>query len=122
MRTPGGAAPRAYRWAILAIGVFAQASFAAVFFGIPVIAPALRADFELTFGDLGLVLASVSVGMLLTVFPWGILADRTGEPAVMASGLAVAAIALCLAAFSRSFLARSACRSPSIMGARKRRS
>ncbi len=93
----------AYRWVILGIGVFAQASFAAVFFGIPIIAPALRADFGLALGDVGVAIGSVSVGMLITVFPWGIAADRVGERLVTASGLAVASLALCGTALSREF-------------------
>jgi sugar phosphate permease len=92
-----------YRWTILAIGVVAQASFSAVFFGIPVLAPALREDYDLTLSQLGIVIASVSVGMLLTVFPWGIVADRIGERLVMGIGLTLGGAALALAATATSF-------------------
>ena len=94
-----------YRWAILAVGVFTQASFSAVFFGLPVLAPALRGEYELTLGEIGIVLASVSVGMLLTVLPWGIVADRVGERAVMALGLALGSASLAAAALADGFLA-----------------
>ena len=97
-------APGSYRWAILAVGVFTQASFSAVFFGLPVLAPALRGEYELTLGEIGVVLASVSVGMLLTVLPWGIVADRAGERVVMATGLALGSASLALAAISDAFL------------------
>jgi sugar phosphate permease len=86
-----------YRWAILAVGVLAQASFSALFFGIPVLAPALRAEYRLSLAELGVVLASVNVGMLLTVLPWGVLADRVGERFVIATGLTVAATSLVIA-------------------------
>lgn len=92
-----------YRWAILAVGVVAQASFSALFFGIPVLAPALRSEYGLTLAQLGVVLASVSVGMVLTVLPWGVLADRISERAVMATGLAVATASLVGAATADSF-------------------
>ncbi|MBA2536340.1 MAG: MFS transporter, partial [Actinobacteria bacterium] len=92
-----------YRWAILAVGVVAQASFSALFFGIPVLAPALRSEYRLTLAQLGVVLASVSVGMVLTVLPWGVLADRISERAVMATGLAIATASLVAAATAGSF-------------------
>ena len=92
-----------YRWAILAIGVLAQASFSAVFFGIPVLAPALRADYDLTLTQVGVVIASISVGMLLTVFPWGIVADRIGERVVMGIGLTLGGASLVQAATANSF-------------------
>ncbi|MDQ3857749.1 MAG: hypothetical protein M3327_04760, partial [Actinomycetota bacterium] len=47
-----------YRWTILAVGVLAQASFSAVFFGLPVLAPALRSQFDLSLSQLGVVLAA----------------------------------------------------------------
>jgi sugar phosphate permease len=93
-----------YRWAILAVGVVAQASFSAVFFGIPVLAPALRSEYELTLAQLGVVLAAVNIGVLLTVLPWGVLADRIGERAVMATGLAVATGSLVAAATADGFV------------------
>ena len=94
-----------YRWTILAVGVAAQASFAAVFFGLPVLAPALRDAYELSLGDVGVVLASVNVGFLVTVLPWGVLADRVGERTVIAAGLSAAAASLLAAASTDGFLA-----------------
>lgn len=94
---------RRYRWAILAVGVVAQASFSALFFGLPVLAPALGEEYALGLGNVGVVLATVNVGMLFTVLPWGVLADRIGERAVMAVGLAIAAVALGGAAAAERF-------------------
>lgn len=92
-----------YRWTILAVGVVAQASFSAVFFGLPVLAPALRSEYGLTLAELGVVLASVNIGCLATVLPWGALADRIGERPVIATGLGAAAAALVLAAYAPGF-------------------
>jgi sugar phosphate permease len=92
-----------YRWTILALGTSAQASYSAVFLGIPVLAPALRADYGLSLPEIGLVIATANVGAVVTLLPWGLLADRTGERAVLAAGLTGAAVALAGAAFAPSF-------------------
>jgi sugar phosphate permease len=89
---------------VLAAGTFAQASLSAVFLGLAVLAPALRADYHLTLGQVGVVLAALSLGMTPTLLPWGLAADRIGERLVLASGLALAAGALAAAAFTRSFV------------------
>ena len=103
-RPGGGAAlPGSYRWAILAVGVLAQGSFSAVFFGIPILAPVVRDEYGLTLGQVGVTLASVEVGMLLTILLWGVLADRVGERVVMTTGLAFAAGSVGAAAVTRSF-------------------
>lgn len=89
----------AYRWAILAVSVVAQATFVgAVFQGLPVLGPVLRAAYGLSLGQLGLVLSSVAVGMLATLLAWGAAADRFGERRVMVLGLLGAAVALLVAA------------------------
>jgi sugar phosphate permease len=89
-----------YRWTILALGTAAQASYSAVFLGLPVLAPALRADYDLSLTEVGLVLASANAGAVLTLLPWGLLADRVGERAVLSAGLALAAITLAGAALA----------------------
>jgi hypothetical protein len=47
-----------YRWTILALGTAAQAAYSAVFLGIPVLAPALQAEYDLTLPEVGLVIAA----------------------------------------------------------------
>ena len=74
---------------MLAAGTAAQAAFSAVAFGLPALAPELRDTFELTLSEVGLVLGAVWLGTLLTLLPWGLLADRVGERWVLAGGLAV---------------------------------
>jgi nitrate/nitrite transporter NarK len=92
-----------YRWTILALGTVAQASYSAVFLGIPVLAPQFRDEYGLTLTQIGVVIAAVSIGSVVTLLPWGLLTDRLGERRVLASGLAVASVALALAAFSSAY-------------------
>jgi MFS family permease len=87
-----------YRWTILALGTLAQASYSAVFLGIPVMAPQFREEYDLSLPEVGVVLAAISIGSVVTLLPWGLLADRVGERGVLASGLALAAAALIVAA------------------------
>ena len=67
------------------------------------LAPALRDEFGLTLGEVGLVLASQWVGPTLTLLPWGLLADRIGERLVLVLGLAGSALCLVGAALVDSF-------------------
>src|SRR5207249_4732767 len=90
------AAPR-YRWTILAAGVVGQASFSAILLGLPSIAPQIRHGYGLTLTQVGVVLAALNFGLLVTLLPWGIVADRIGERAVLATGLAGCAAALAAA-------------------------
>ena len=92
-----------YRWTILALGTGAQAAYSAVFLGIPVLAPALRAEYALSLPEMGLGIAAANVGSVVTLLPWGLLADRVGERTVLAVGLAGAGLALLGAAFAPSF-------------------
>ena len=92
-----------YRWTILAVGTGAQAAYSATFLGIPVLAPALRAEYGLTLPEVGLVIATANLGSVATLLPWGLLADRIGERFVLAAGLTGAALALTGAAFAPSF-------------------
>jgi hypothetical protein len=60
-----------HRWRILAIGVAANASFAAAFAGIPTTAVFMRSGYRLDTGDLGLVLSALAAAAVLAsiVFP-----------------------------------------------------
>lgn len=93
-----------YRWVILAAGTFAQSSFAAASVGLPALAPALRSHYGLSLGRTGVVLAATGIGMLFTLLPWGLLADRFDERLVIAAGLSGAGVVLVLAATTTSFV------------------
>jgi sugar phosphate permease len=94
-----------YRWVILGAGTLAQSSFSAVAVGLPALAPMLRSHYHLSLAQVGLVLAAVSLGMLPTLLPWGLLADRIGERAVMSLGLAGAGVAIALVPLAKSYAA-----------------
>lgn len=83
-----------YRWVILAVGLAAQTAISGLRQGLPSLVPALRGEFALSLEQVGVVLASVNVGIVLTLFAWGALADRIGERVVLTAGLAAAAGAL----------------------------
>jgi len=87
------AAP-SYRWVVLGAGVVAQAASAAVLQGLPGLAPQLREEFGLGLTGIGVLLGSVTLGLLSTLVLWGVAADRFGERRVMAAGLVLAVLAL----------------------------
>jgi sugar phosphate permease len=88
---------------VLAAGTAAQTSFSAVIIGLPVLAPALRDAHDLSLVQIGVVLDSLWIGTLLTLLPWGVLADRVGERFVLATGLVACGAALVGAGYAESF-------------------
>ncbi len=90
------------RWLILGLGVAAQASTCVFLYGLPALVPLLRSTSTVRPGGLTLtgaavVVASPSLGLLVTLIAWGAAADRYGERIVMASGLAGTAAAILVA-------------------------
>ena len=83
-----------YRWVVLAVGTSAQATVSVVLFSVAVLAPELRADFDLSLAQTGVVLAALGIGMTPALLPWGLFADRAGERVVLPLGLAGAAVVL----------------------------
>src|SRR5262249_60119741 len=77
-----------YRWAVLAGGTVAQASFAAITLGLPVLAPALRTDFGLSLREIGLLLSAPWIGATITFLAWGLVVDRYGERPAITAGAA----------------------------------
>jgi MFS family permease len=71
--------------------------------GLPVLAPTLREELDLSLGEVGVLLAAAWVGSTLTLLPWGLAADRYGERLALASGLGLCGAFLALAAFAESF-------------------
>jgi sugar phosphate permease len=90
------------RWVVLSIGLGAQSASSMFLYGLPAVAPTLRAPGEVTraglsLGQAGVIVAAPSVGLLLALIAWGAIADRFGERVVIAAGMAVATLALALA-------------------------
>ena len=92
-----------YRWTVLAAGTLAQASYSAIWFGVAVLAPALRDEHQLSLGQVGVLIAASLAGSVVSLIPWGIAADRFGERVVLGVGLAGSGVALLGAAEASSF-------------------
>jgi sugar phosphate permease len=88
---------------ILGAGTLAQATFSAISVGLPALAPALRDHYRLSLGETGVVLGAVGIGMLFTLLPWGLLADRLSERIVIGIGLSVAGLAIAAAGRTHSY-------------------
>jgi MFS family permease len=88
---------------ILGAGTLAQTGFSVASIGLPALAPAIRSHYRLSLGETGVVLAAITIGMLFTLLPWGLLADRLDERWVISAGLAGAGGALAAAAATGSF-------------------
>ena len=73
---------------MLAAGTAGSTAYSAVLLGPPVLAPTLREEFDLSLPQVGVVLASVWIGPIFTLLPWGLAADRFGERRSLAAGLA----------------------------------
>jgi sugar phosphate permease len=102
MYVRGVSRPR-YRWVVLAAGTLAQASFSASSVGLPALSPTLKSEYGLTLTETGVVLAAIGIGMLFTLLPWGLIADRVDERWVIATGLTGAAALLVIASGTNTF-------------------
>lgn len=92
-----------YRWAVLAAGTAAAAAGSALFIGPAVLAPAIREEFDASLSQVGVLLASLWVGTILTLLAWGLLADRLGERVVLGTGLGLCGVLATAAGFAGSF-------------------
>jgi sugar phosphate permease len=79
---------------VLAAGTFAQATYSAIWFGVAVMAPALRDRYHLSLGQTGILLGASLGGSVVTLVPWGMAADRFGERAVLVTGVGACGLAL----------------------------
>ena len=71
--------------------------------GIPVLAPTLQDELDLTIGQIGLLLAAAWGGSTVALLPWGLVVDRYGERLTLALGLAASGVFLAAAAFATTF-------------------
>jgi sugar phosphate permease len=88
---------------VLAAGTLAQASFSASSVGLPALSPTLKSDYGLSLTETGVVLGAIGIGMLFTLLPWGLIADRVDERWVIATGLTGAAALLGVASTTEGF-------------------
>ena len=88
---------------MLAAGTVAQTSFSTLAIGLPVLVPTLRDEYDLSLGQIGVLLAAEWVGALVTLLPWGLAADRFGERFVLVLGLGGCAAFLVGAAYAPDF-------------------
>jgi sugar phosphate permease len=80
-------------WTALALGVVAQIA-GTVFVSTPAfLIPLLHTERGMTLAQAGLLAATPTMGMVITLILWGALADRIGEKWVIAGGLALTALA-----------------------------
>jgi sugar phosphate permease len=71
---------------------------------LPVIVPQLREEYDLSLGQIGLLLAASWIGTTLTLLPWGLAADRFGERTVLTAGMLGSALFLVGAAFAPGYV------------------
>jgi MFS family permease len=80
------------------------ASGAAMFLtGLPVLAPTLQDELDLSLAEIGVLLAAAWVGSTVTLLPWGLAADRFGERAALSLGLFACGGFLAAAAWAPGF-------------------
>ena len=72
--------------------------------GLPVIVPQLREEYDLSLGQIGVLLAASWIGTTLTLLPWGLAADRFGERIVLVAGMLASALFLVGAAFASGYV------------------
>lgn len=90
---------------MLALGTAAQTA-GTVFVSTPAfLIPLLHEQRSLSLAQAGLVASAPLVGLVLSLIAWGALADRRGERLVIASGLALTAVATVGAMFSTGYVA-----------------
>ena len=92
-----GVAAAGRRWIILLTGLVAMTAGCTFQYGLAYMIPALRQQ-GLSLELASTLVACPTIGLLLTLIAWGAAADRWGERVVLATGLALAGVALGIAA------------------------
>jgi sugar phosphate permease len=92
-----------FRWWVLAATAGGAAVFSALRMGLPSLGPAMRSEFGLSLSEVGIAYSAIGAGVMITLIPWGMLADRTGERSVLTAGLVGTGLALMLTAIAPSY-------------------
>ncbi|EOM76235.1 major facilitator transporter [Rhodococcus rhodnii LMG 5362] len=77
---------------MLALGMFAQSAQSVFVNGVAFLIPELRDTHGGSLGNIGLLVAAPTVGVLVALVAWGAAADRWGERVVLAAGLTLTAL------------------------------
>lgn len=99
------AAPKSapsHRWRVLAVATVQQAGLTFVRFGLPALAPFVRADLGLSLAETGVVLGAFDLGALLAFYATGLATERAGERRVMAAGAVATGLMAVLGALAPS--------------------
>jgi MFS family permease len=103
LSSPGGGAPSDATW--LYELCLARVGFAMMFTAYSGVLPLLRADWNMSAGEAGLVQSAWHVGYLVSLFAAGFLSDRFGaRRTFLAGNLLAAAAAMLFALFTDGFL------------------
>ncbi|HYM70442.1 MAG TPA: MFS transporter [bacterium] len=97
------AAPVRAAWRVLALATLQQAGLTSIRFGLPILAPFLRDALRLSLAQVGVLLGAFDLGALILFIPLGVLADRWGEPVVLAGGALFTAAVTAVAATAHGF-------------------
>ena len=100
--TPFPHAARA--WTTLSLGVLAQTAGTVFVFAPAFLIPLLSTERGLSLAEAGLLAATPTVGMVLTLVAWGALADRIGERWVISGGLVLTSLAALGAIFATDYV------------------
>jgi sugar phosphate permease len=95
------------RWSMLGASTLAQASAAVMMHGPAFLIPVLHQREGLSLARAGLVAASPTIGVMLTLVLWGAVTDRRGERFVLLTGLSATVVAGVGAALSGGLVALS---------------
>ncbi|MEP6814612.1 MAG: MFS transporter [Marmoricola sp.] len=88
----------ARRWAMLGVSLLAQSATAVMIHGPAFLIPTLHEQLGLSLASAGLLAAASTIGVVLTLIPWGYVVDRRGERFVLVIGLVGTAAAGAVAA------------------------
>jgi MFS family permease len=93
------------RWLMLGVSMLGQVAGTIFVNGAPFLIGFLRDDRGLSLHQAGLVVAAPFAGVMVSLVVWGLVVDRIGERASMATGLAIVTMGAVGAAFSPSLIA-----------------
>ncbi len=90
-------------WAIVAVSTIQQAGLTFIRFGLPALAPFIRAESGLSLGQVGLLLGAFDAGALASFYLVGRVTIRVGERAVLAGGALATGLLAALSALLPEF-------------------